>query len=266
MGSRATGSSHERLAVLEAFAEASVDALLSHDLEGRITAWNRSAERIFGYREGEILGQDILALFPSHLRAAVRIVYDTALAGDRIDHVETEIQRPDGMPVPVSLSVLPVVDGDARVVGAVSVAHDLTEQRLAQASLAEVEARRRGGEAQAHVGRWLWDIGTGAVQWSDELHRIHGIDPLEFAGTLDAHLACVHDDDRARVRATMDTAADSGRHFEEEYRIVRPGGEVRWLYLRADPTVSSAGQVVGLRGIGQDVTDEQPVTRAPRGS
>ena len=86
------------------------------------------------------------------------------------------------------------------MVGAVSVAHDLTEQRLAQASLAEVEARRREGEAQAHVGRWLWDIGTGAVQWSDELHRIHGVDPLEFAGTLDAHLACVHDDDRARVR------------------------------------------------------------------
>ena len=133
--------------------------------------------------------------------------------------------------------------------------------RLAQATLAEVEARLRGGEAQVHVGRWLWDVGTGAVQWSDELHRIHGVDPLDFAGTLDAHVGCAHPDDRDRMREAMEDAVQSGRPFEQEYRIVRPDGEERRIYLRAEPTLSSAGVVVGLRGIGQDLTDGRDQSR-----
>ena len=151
------------------------------------------------------------------------------------------------------------------MIGGVSIAQDMTEVRLTQATLAEVEARRSGGEAEAHVGRWLWDVGSGAVQWSDELHVIHGVDPLEFAGTLEAHLAYVHDDDRARVRAGMDAAVAGARPFEDEHRIVKPTGEVRWIYVRAEPTLSSAGAVVGLRGIGQDVHDRR-ITHDRRGS
>jgi PAS domain S-box-containing protein len=169
------------------------------------------------------------------------------------------------MPVPVSLSIRPLRTEDGTIVGAVSIAQDVTEKRLAQATLAEVEARLRGGEAQVHVGRWLWDVGTGAVQWSDELHRIHGVDPLEFAGTLEAHLECAHPDDRRRLREAMEAAVESGQPFELEYQIVRPDGSERWIYLRAEPTVSSAGMVVGLRGIGQDLTDAS-VTPDRRGS
>ncbi len=244
-----------RLAILEAYASAASDALLSHDADGQITSGNRSAERIFGYQEADIVGQPTTSLFPDHLRAELGQVYETVLAGDRVDHLQTEVRRKDGMPIPISLTILPVVDAGGEVIGAVSIAQDITERRLAQATLAEVEARLRGGEAQTHVGRWLWDVGTDAVQWSDELHRIHGVDPREFAGTLDAHLGCAHPDDRARLRDEMAAAVRSAQPFEDEYRIVRPNGEERWIYLRAEPSLGSAGVVVGLRGIGQDVTD-----------
>jgi PAS domain S-box-containing protein len=257
------GPSSERRAVLEAFAEASSDALLVHDLEGMVTSCNRSAERIVGYHEAEVAGRTITSLFPDHLRADVARVYETVLGGETVDHLETELQRKLGMTVPVSLSVRPLRDEHGRVVGAVSIARDVTEVRLAQAALAEVEARLRGGEAQVHVGRWLWDVGTGAVQWSDELHRIHGVDPLDFAGTLDAHVGCAHPDDRDRVREAMEAAVASGRPFEQEYRVVRPDGNERWVYVRAEPTMSSAGAVVGLRGIGQDLTAEGPTPGRP---
>ena len=252
--------SSERRAILEAFAEASSDALLAHDRRGRITTCNRSAERIVGYLEAEIVGQPISSLFPDHLRAQVAEVYETVFSGDTVDHFETEVQRKLGMTVPVSLSVRPLRDDCGDIIGAVSIAQDVTEMRLAQATLAEVEARLRGGEAQVHVGRWLWDVGTGAVQWSDELHRIHGVDPLDFAGTLDAHVDCAHPDDRDRLRQSMEDAVRSGHPFEQEYRVVRPDGSERRIYLRAEPTLSSAGLVVGLRGIGQDLTDD-PITR-----
>lgn len=68
----------------------------------------------------------------------------------------------------------------------VAVVRDITEQRLARAILAEVEFRLREGEALSHIGSWLWDLRTGAVQWSTEFHRIHGVDPFDFDGTFDS--------------------------------------------------------------------------------
>lgn len=247
----------DRLAILEAFVETSEDAVFSQDLEGRITSWNRSSERIFGYPRDEILGQSSTMLFPEHLRSETQQVFDTVIAGDRVDHYETEIKRKDGMPIPISLSLCPLFQANGLLTASVLIARDVTEQRLAQATLAEIETRIREGEALAHVGSWLWDVRTGTVQWTDELHRIHGVDPLDFEGTLDAHIDRIHAEDQARVWRGLTEAVASGHPFEDEYRIIRPGGEMRWVYARAEPTVGSAGDVVGLRGISQDVTSRR---------
>lgn len=240
-------------ATLDIFADLSTLALFSQDLDGRIVGWNRGAERIFGYAENEIVGMALTSLVPPHLRDDVASVEKRVAAGERIDRLVTEIQRKDGMQVPVALSVSPVLDACGDFYGAVGVAQELTETRLAQAALAEVDQRFREWEALAHVGRWLWDVGTDAVQWSDELHRMHGVDPLDFEGTLAAHLSVVHDDDRERVRSLMETAVTSGQAFEDEYRVADES-TTRWFAMRAEPAVGSSGDVVGLRGVSQDIT------------
>jgi PAS domain-containing protein len=120
-----------------------------------------------------------------------------------VSHFETEILRKDGMPIPISLSLCPVHGAGGELVSSVVIARDITEQRLAQAALAEVEARVRESEALAHVGSWLWDLRTGTVQWSDQFHRIHGVDPVDFGGTLEAHLDAIHADDRNRVQSAV---------------------------------------------------------------
>jgi PAS domain S-box-containing protein len=244
-------------ALLYAFVETSDDAVVSHDAGGNVTTWNHTAERLFGYPAEEILGEPYGMLYPAHVRDDVRIVIERVMAGDTVKHFETEILRKDGMPIPISLSLCPVFDGDDEPVASILIARDITEQRLAQATLAEVETRVRESEAMAHVGSWLWDLRTGAVQWSDEFHRIHGVDPLEFDGTFESHIASVHSDDQSRVRAAIEESVVTGRPFEDEYRIVRPDREIRIVHARAEPTVGSAGSVLGLRGIGQDVTDRR---------
>jgi PAS domain S-box-containing protein len=246
-----------RVAILEAFVETSQDAVFSQDRRWRINSWNRSSERVFGYPEEEILGQRGLVLFPEHLRAEVQLVFDAAAAGDRLDRYETEARRRDGLPVPISLSLCPVFSRPGDLTAVLIIARDVTEQRLAQATLAEIESRMRQAEALAHVGSWLWDIRTGTVQWTDELHRIHAVDPVDFEGTLDAHLDRIHPEDQSRVWRGLTAAVASGRSFEDEYRIVHPDGGHRWVYARAEPTVGSAGDVVGLHGIAQDVTEHK---------
>jgi len=248
-------------ALLEILAGMSAVAWFSQDDRGRITMWNTGAERIFGYSQDEIVGDVLTSLAPAHLRADFESVGERVAAGERIDRVVTEIRRKDGMPVPIALSVSPVVDPADVVVGAIGVAQDLTESRLAQAMLADVEQRLREWEALAHVGRWLWDVGTDAVQWSDELHRMHGVDPLAFEGTLTAHLSVVHPDDRERVRALMEAAVVNGEPFEDEYRVA-DAASTRWFAVRAEPAVGSSGDVVGLRGVSQDIT-VSAVRRSP---
>ena len=240
-------------AALDIFADLSSLALFSQDVDGRIVSWNRGAERIFGYAESEIVGDDLTSLVPLHLRADVESVEERVAAGERVDRLVTEIRRKDGMQVPVALSVSPVTGADGVFFGAVGVAQELTETRLAQAALAEVDQRFREWEALAHVGRWLWDVGSDAVQWSDELHRMHGVDPSDFEGTLAAHLSVVHDDDRERVRSLMESAVATGQPFEDEYRVADES-RTRWFAMRAEPAVGSSGDVVGLRGVSQDIT------------
>jgi PAS domain S-box-containing protein len=241
-------------ALLGAIIEMSDDAIVTCDGKGRVTSWSATAERLFGCLADDVLDGPLELLFPDHLADEVGGIIATVLAGDRVRNFETEVLRPDGMPLPVSLSLSPVFDSDKVPMGAVVLARDITEQHLAQATLAEIDARMEEGEALAHIGSWLWDLRTGAVQWSAEFHRIHGVDPLDFDGTFDSHLGLIHPEDRDTARAAMVASVESGRRFNGEYRVVRPDGEIHVIQMRAQPTFGSSGKALGLRGIGQDVT------------
>ncbi len=242
-------------ALLRAVIEVSDDAIITLGATGLITTWAATAERLFGFRTGDVLDRPLECLFPEHLHDEIGSVVGRALAGERIDHFESEVVRKDGMPVPVWLSLCPIFDTFDSAIAAAVIARDVTEQRLAQASLAEVESRLEEGEALAHVGSWLWDLRTGAVQWSGEFHRINGVDPIDFDGTFEFHLGLIHPQDRQQVREAMEHSVESGSPFEGEYRVIRPDEQIRLLRVRAQPTIGSAGKAVGLRGIGQDVTE-----------
>jgi len=241
--------------LFSAVVEMSDDAIFTCDAGARVVSWSGTAERLFGRPAGDVIGRTLDTLFAGHLRHEVQTVMATVLSGDRIEHFETEVLRPEGMPMPVSLSACPLGGVAGETARSLVIVRDVTEQRLAQATLAEVEARLEEGEALAHVGGWLLDLRTGAVQWSAEFHRIHGVDPLDFDGTFDSHLALVHADDREHVRAAIEQVVTSLRPFDGEYRVVRPDQDVRLVHVRVQPTIGSGGEVVGLRGIGQDVTE-----------
>jgi PAS domain S-box-containing protein len=242
-------------ALLSAIVEMSDDAIFTCDADARVLSWSPTAQRVFGRLDDEVLDNPITELFAEHLRDDVHTVLKTVLAGERVRHFETEVLRPDGMPSPVSLSLCPITQEGHPPLGAVVIARDVTEQHLAQATLAEIDARVEEGEALAHVGSWLWDLRTGAVQWSAEFHRIHGVDPLDFDGTVDSYLALLHVDDRELVREAMVESVRTGRPFDLEYRVIHPQRPEVVVQVRARPSFGSAGRAIGLRGIGQEVTE-----------
>ena len=237
---------------------ASDDAIFTQDRDGRVTSWNRAAERIYGWTEDEVIGRSYADLVPSHRREEVASLIDRALAGERIERFPGELQRRDGMLVPIVLAIVPLA-GDGVAGGVSVVVRDVSEQLEAQATLAESMERMEEMQALAHVGLWVWDAGSGDLQMTPELYRIHGVTPLGFEGTLDSYLELVHVDDRAKVAEALQHALVTGERYEREYPVERPGGEIRWVNSRADVVRESSGVAVGMRGIAEDVTERRTV-------
>jgi PAS domain S-box-containing protein len=242
---------------LDALLESIPDAVYTLDRRGVIRTWSPGAERLYGYAAHEAVGLAGVSLVPSHRHEDATMAVECVLAGEPVQLFETEARRKDSVLIPISLNLWPVRDRRGQVSGVSVIARDLAEERLVLAALAESEVRLRESESLAQVGGWVWDVGTGAVQWSEQLHRIHGLDPADFAGTLEAHLEAVHPGDRDRVRAEMADAVRTSHQFESDYRIVRADGQVRLLHGRAEVALDPADSVAvaGLRGIAQDVTD-----------
>lgn len=114
---------------LAAIVESSDDAIISKDLTGTITSWNPAAERMFGYRDHEAIGQHISMLFPDTRKGSERDILGEILAGRKVDHYETRRVTRDGRILDVSLSVSPLRDLGGKIVGASKIARDVTEQK-----------------------------------------------------------------------------------------------------------------------------------------
>lgn len=131
----------ERLAYLAAVVDASSDAILSKNLDGTITSWNASAERIFGFTAEEMVGENIRRLIPAELQPEEDEILSKLRAGQFIDHFETVRMTKSGARLEVSLSISPIRNAEGEVVGAAKIARDITSRKEADALLAAATAK-----------------------------------------------------------------------------------------------------------------------------
>jgi len=118
-----------RDSLLAAIVGSSDDAIISKTLEGFITSWNKSAERILGYTRDEMLGQHITKIIPIDRRDEETEIIERIKRGERVEHFETQRQRKDGTLVDLALTISPIKDNSGRIVGASKVARDITERK-----------------------------------------------------------------------------------------------------------------------------------------
>ncbi len=132
---------NRRLALI---AQQSSDAIIIHDLEGRISFWNSAAERMFGYRASEILGNSAMQLAPPQRQAELRDTLDKVRRRERVEHLETERLTRSGELVDVALSAAPLVDPVSDdVIGEICAMRDMTEHKRMQQTEEELEQNRR---------------------------------------------------------------------------------------------------------------------------
>ena len=125
--------------------ETSDDAIITKTLKGAITSWNRSAERIYGFPAQEILGKPISILIPPGQKDEVPEILERIKRGEGIHHYETARKRKDGQIIHVSVSISPIKNREGRIIGASTIARDIT---------AEVAGRRQAEEKLASAGQY----------------------------------------------------------------------------------------------------------------
>jgi PAS domain S-box-containing protein len=120
------------LGQFRAVAENSQDAIVTKDLNGIITSWNKGAERIFGYEADEVIGKPISLLIPAERHDEEPAILERIRCGQRIEHYETVRRRKDGGLIDISLTVSPLADASGTIVGASKIARDITDKKRAQ--------------------------------------------------------------------------------------------------------------------------------------
>jgi two-component system sensor kinase FixL len=205
---------------LAAIVESSEDAIIGNDLDGFVTSWNRSAERIFGYSEQEMLGQPIFRLAASGYDTEMRDILRRVREGERIDHYQTLRRRADSSSVNVSLSVSPIYDVSGRLAGASKVARDIT--RTVQSELALKESQIRLQELQGellHVSR-LSAMGEMASALAHEINQPLAAISNYMKGSRRL-LAVSSDPIAPKIEAAMDKAAEQAIRAGQIIRRLR---------------------------------------------
>jgi len=165
---------------LAAVVQSSHDAIVAKDLNGIITDWNQSAERIFGYGPKEIIGKSVLTLIPKDRHSEEQDILKRIRRGELVDHYETVRRRKDGTLINVSLTISPVKDLNGKIIGISKIVRDITRQKRAEQRLAE-QSRLLDLSNEAILVR---DPQDRITYWNDGANELYGYLPEEALGKV----------------------------------------------------------------------------------
>jgi len=235
--------------------ESSLDPLVTIGPDGKITDVNLATESATGRSRGELIGTDFCDYFtePANARAGYEQVFREGLVRD----YPLELRHRNGHVMSVSYNAAIYRNESGEVVGAFAAARDITERKRAEEALRRSEAYLAEAEKMSHSGSWALSPEMEIQYWSKECYRIMGFDPAEGLPRIEKFLERVHPDDLPGVRDLLHRISRDRVPYEVEYRIVRPGGDIRDLHIIGRPVFDTAGVLVEYVGTTTDVTERK---------
>ena len=235
--------------LIAAIVESSDDAIIGSTLNGVITSWNPSAERMYGYSSMEIIGRSLRVLAHPGKADQVYAVLARTRAGEVVEHLEINHVRKDGKIFPVSVTVAPIRNEDGVIVGSSAVARDVTEQRQALAA-----ARRLAAIVEYSNDAILSaDLDGTVTSWNAAAERMYGYSGEEIVGKS---LSLLIPEDRTDEFTAASARIKAGQHIErrDTIRVRKDGGEIP-VSVSVSPIRDEDGAIVGASVIHQDITE-----------
>jgi PAS domain S-box-containing protein len=245
--------------LLASIVDSSEDAVVSKNLDGTITSWNKSAERLFGYPAEEAIGQHITLIVPHDRRNEERMILKKIRRGERVEHFETLRVRKDGTLVNISVTISPVKDAAGHVVGASKVARDITERRRVEQELAE----RALLLDLSNDAIFVRDPADRVTYWNDSASELYGYSRAEAMGQVTHDL--LHTEFPESLERITEQLQHDGRWTGELIHRRKDGSQIlavsRWALER-----DGRGNPKCVLETNNDITQQKRSERALRES
>jgi PAS domain S-box-containing protein len=251
------GSRSASSRLLASIVESSGDAIFSKTLDGVITTWNKAAERIYGYQAGEIIGQPVSLLMPRDRANEMTEILKKIRNGERLDHYETTRRTKDGATIVISLTVSPIHDSAGRIVGASSIARDITERERVQEQARSASQHARS-LIEASPDPLVTVSREGKVTDVNEATiRVTGVTRDDLVGTDFSDYFTEPDAARAVYRQVF------AQGFVTDYPLTirHTGGALTDVLYNASVDKDAAGNVRGAFAAARDVTAHKRAIR-----
>jgi PAS domain S-box-containing protein len=268
---------------VEMLIQSSVDGILAFDRECRYTIWNPAMEQLSGVSRDEALGRSAFEVFPFLKESGEDQYFYAALEGRSVISTDRPFVVPrTGHQGFFEGRYSPLHDERGEIVGGLGIIRDITERKSAEderALLIEEQVARREAEAAEYRFLeelresekrfrqlaenidelfWLTDpVKSEMIYVSPAYEKIWGRSRESLYENPASFIEHIHPDDRPRVMAALPRRALGT--FNEEYRVVRPDGSLRWIWARAFPIRDETGEVKRIAGIAEDITERKRI-------
>ncbi|HEY3959913.1 MAG TPA: EAL domain-containing protein [Solirubrobacteraceae bacterium] len=242
---------NERAGQIVAFA---TDAIISKDRAGLITSWNLGAERLYGYREDQVLGHPISLIIPEALKGEEWELLQRVLRAEHIEHYETLRRCKDDTIINVSLTLFALRDTAGEIVGAASIAHDTSRRIAAEQELHKSERIHSQILESAAEGIWRIDAELVTDYANPSIAEMLGYTVEEMLGS---HLADFLDDEgMSTARASMERQS-RGVTERMEVSLLRKDGAVLPALVSVNAVFDDAGTISGNLAIVTDLSKQR---------
>lgn len=219
------------------------------DDELRFVYLNRVTETEWGMLRADLIGRRATEVFPQWIGSESHVAHLRALSERKPQLLET-VSSVTGRAV--ELRVFPRADGLSGFF------RDISARKEIERKLRERDELLRLAEASAGIGIWDMEMGTQLVRATPQFFRILGLEPTQEPVPIAQLRALRHPDDREKVVTDFAAAIARGDdQYESEYRIIRPDGEVRWVFGRGRVVRDAGGKVVRYSGVDLDITQRK---------
>jgi PAS domain S-box-containing protein len=240
---------------LAAIVESSDDAIAGLNLDGKITSWNKGAEKIYGYMASEIIGDHVSLIVPKNKTHEIYDILDKIQKNSRIRHYETYRTRKDGKDIPVSISVSPIIDFEGDLIGTSVITRDISQRKKYLKAIQESEARFRYASLATSDSIYDWNLKTNEVWRNETYQKLFcpgepiGKDNKWFASKL-------HPNDRDRVLSSVKEAVKLEKDlWKGAYRFQKIDGEYCYVEDYGFIIHDDEGRPVHIIGAMTDVTE-----------
>lgn len=249
----ALSKSEERFS--RAFRESPVALTLTGTRDDRYIDVNETFEQSTGWRRDEVIGRTPFDLNIWADRNEREILVARALANHGLREIEVHYRCKDGQQRTGLGSVeLIEIEGEPCLLSALV---DITDRKQIDEELRRKEAELAEAQRVANLGSWQWDPKARKMTWSEELYRIHGMDPSLPPPTYEELLRLFTPESSSRVSAAMEESLQTGMIPDMDLQLTRPDGTRRWVATRGYAVRNLEGEIISLHGTTQDITDRK---------